>query len=375
MKKGLAVVLSLSVMMGVLTGCSSQNGNGGTAGGQNKAAGNEVTESTAIQNTAGGNTGGPADTAAGSGAYADFPAKNITYICSGSAGGGLDLCARMISPYLEKYLPGSGTVTVENVTGGQNWNAWIRLIQSKPDGYNIGSLATPQFCNYLNQSLQIQYTMDDYTPLANCVTDHCTICVRTDDDRFADVNSLEDLTEYLKANSETEFLASLTSGGGADEIAMYELIGRSGLTNLTGINYADGISASKAGFLGAETDIYFGKIGDSVTMYEDGSAKILAVLAEARSEILPDIPTGKEQGFDIVLGSSRGIVVPNGMDEELQNVLEEACRKASEDPEYLATMKAGGYEVDFMGREEYLEYLLGVKEMVEKYADQLGYND
>lgn len=365
MKKRLAAVIGISVIMALMAGCGSKGSPGGSegqAGGSVEAAGK-----TEVQEQESGNAAG--------GTYANFPDKNITYICSGSAGGGLDLCARMISPYLEKYLPGSGTVTVENVTGGQNWNAWIRLIQAAPDGYSIGSLATPQFCNYLNKSLQIQYTMDDYTPLANCVTDYCTISVRSDDSRFAEVNNLEELIACLKADSGTDYLVSLTSGGGADEIAMYEFMSWSGVSNLAGINYADGISASKAGFLGAETDIYFGKVGDSFTMYEDGSAKILAVLAAERSEILPDIPTGKEQGFDIVLGSSRGIVVPNGMDEELKGILEEACRKASEDPEYLETMKAGGYEVDYMGSEEYGKYLTEVKEMVEKYADQLGYNE
>ncbi|WP_294150198.1 tripartite tricarboxylate transporter substrate binding protein [uncultured Clostridium sp.] len=369
MKKRLAAVLCLSMMMGVLAGCSGGNSAGTPAKETAQAAagtGNGEQAESKPEKTA-------ADSAGGS--YADFPTKNITYICSGSAGGGLDLCARMISPYIEKYLPGKGTVTVENVTGGQNWNAWIRLIQSAPDGYNIGSLATPQFCNYLNKSLQIQYTMDDYTPLVNCVTDYCTICVRADDSRFDDVDNLEELVACLKENSGTEFLVSLTSGGGADEIAMYEFMEWSKITNMTGINYADGISASKAGFLGAETDIYFGKVGDSFTMFEDGNAKILAVLASERSEILPDVPTGKEQGFDVVLGSSRGIVVPNGMDEELKAILEDACKKASEDPDYLATMKAGGYEVDFMGSEEYAAYLAGVKEMVEKYADQLGYNE
>lgn len=370
MKKRIAAVLCLSMMMGVLAGCG-----GGNRAGDPAVQPGQTAAGTETAGQAESKTQKAADTDSSGGAYADFPAKNITYICSGSAGGGLDLCARMISPYIEKYLPGNGTVTVENVTGGQNWNAWIRLIQSAPDGYNIGSLATPQFCNYLNKSLQIQYTMDDYTPLVNCVTDYCTICVRADDSRFADVSNLEELVACLKENSETEFLVSLTSGGGADEIAMYEFIGWSNVTNMTGINYADGISASKAGFLGAETDIYFGKVGDSFTMFEDGNAKILAVLASERSEILPDVPTGKEQGFDVVLGSSRGIVVPNGMDEELKAVLEDACQKASEDPEYLATMKAGGYEVDFMASEEYSAYLAGVKEMVEKYADQLGYNE
>ena len=89
---------------------------------------------------------------------------------------------------------------------------------------------------------------------------------------------------------------------------------------------------------------------------------------------MPDVPTGKEQGFDIVLGSDRGIIVPNGMDPELYDLLLSAVEAASNDPAYLEQMAAGGYEVNFIGGEEYTQYLKEVEDMVKGYADVLGYN-
>lgn len=358
MKKTLVLVLSMAMMTVLFSGCG-----GGQPGSNDNSADTSVTapdiSATPVE---------------GSGEHADFPSGNITYICSGSAGGGLDLCARFIAPYLEAYLPGNGTITVENVTGGSNWNAYNRLINSEPDGLTICTLATPQFCNYLNQSMQIPYTMDDYTPLANCVTDYCCFAVRTDDERFTDVNSLTDLADFLKENSDTEYLVSLTSGGGADELAMYEFEAIAGVENLEGVNYAEGVNASRAGFLGEETDIYSGKVGDTLNMMNEGTVKVLGVFAEERSNLMLDIPTGKEQGFDIVLGSDRGIIVPNGMDSELYDLLLAAVEAASNDPAYLEQMAAGGYEVNFIGGEEYTEYLREVENMVKGYADILGYN-
>lgn len=360
MKKLLTLVLAVSTTVMLFTGCGEKTSTSANSSG----GGGSSSTSPAIS----------VEPVEGNGAYADFPKNNITYICSGSAGGGLDLCARFIAPYIAAYLPGDGTITVENVTGGSNWNAYSRLIQSEPDGLTICTLATPQFANYLNKSMQIPYTMDDYTPLANCVTDYCLFAVRTDDERFADVNTLDDLTEFLKNNSDTDFLVSLTSGGGADELVMYEYESIAGVENLTGINYAEGINASRAGFLGAETDIYSGKVGDTLTMYNEGQVKVLGVFASERSSLMPDVPTGKEQGYDIVLGSDRGIIVPNDMDPELYDLLLSAVEAASNDPDYLEQMAAGGYEVNFMGGEEYTEYLRGLVDMMASYADVLGYN-
>ena len=358
MKKMLTCLLSLAMLVGILGGCS--NGN------QNSTSPSQSAASTPAQSSA--------SASADAGAYADFPTKNITYICSGSAGGGLDLCARFIAPYIESYLPGNGTVTVENVTGGSNWNAYNRLIGSTPDGYTICTLATPQFTNYLNKAMQIPYTMDDYAPLANCVTDWCCFSVRADDDRFANVNDLNDLAEYLKENANTEYLVSLTYGGGADELVMYQYGEIAGVNNLVGVNYADGINASRAGFLGKETDIYSGKVGDTLNMFKEGTVKVLGVFATQRSSLMPDIATGMEQGYDIALGSDRGIIVPKGMDPELYDLLLSAVEAASNDPAYLEQMAAGGYEVNFIGGEDYVEHLRGIETMVKGYADMLGYN-
>ena len=362
MKKALVLVLSLVMLMSVLTGCGSSG----------KPA--DTTPAPSEQTTPDTTPDATPEPAPAASAYADFPTKNITYICSGSAGGGLDLCARFIAPYIEQYLPGNGTVTVENVTGGSNWNAWNRLIGSEPDGYTICSLATPQFTNYLNKAMNIPYTMDSYTPLANCVTDWCCLSVRADDARFDGVNNLDDLAAMLKNNAGTEYLVSLTSGGGADQLVMYQFSEIAGVDNLVGVNYADGINASRAGFLGAETDIYSGKIGDTLTMFNEGKVRVLGVFASERSSLMPDIATGREQGYDIVLGSDRGIIVPNNMDPELYDVLLAAVEQASSDPAYLEQMAAGGYEVNFIGGQDYIDYLRGIEEMVKGYADRLGYN-
>ena len=343
MKKFLALMLSLALVF-ALAACGQKD-------------------------TGDSNTGDSSNTDAS----ADWPKANTRYIITASAGGGLDICARMLAPYWEKATDNKTVVTVENVTGGANWIGWTEMFNATPDGSTVANIHTPQVFSYLNKALQNSNTLDSFNLLCNCVTDSVTIAVRNDDSRFADVNTLDDLANMLKSAS-SDFTVALTSKGGADELALLEFCDQAGVTNLIGINHSDGISAQKTSFLSGDCDLYFGKVGDTLTMYEEGTVKVLAVCKADRSSFLPDIATASEQGYEIIQGSDRGIVTQPGVPEEIKEAMVASLRAAQEDPEYLAAMEAAGYEVNYMDGEEYEQYIKDHEAVIIKWADELGYN-
>ena len=269
MKKTIAVLLTLAMALCLLTACGSDTGSTTAVPGTSAQSGTNASA-------------------------AKWPAgKNVRYIMTASAGGGLDICARILQPYWEKAIGDGTTVTVENLTGGANWNGWNEMFKATPDGMTVSNIHTPQVFSYLNKSLQNTNNLDSFNLLCNCVTDSVTFVIRKDDSRFADVNDLKDLVDYLKA-TDKEFLVALTSKGGADELAMLELMDQTGLKNLVGINHSDGISAQKASFLSKDCDIYIGKVGDTLPMFNDGTVKVLAVCKNSRSLSFPDVATAKE---------------------------------------------------------------------------------
>lgn len=316
-------------------------------------------------------TATPDDTGAEQGET--WPKANTRYILTASAGGGLDICARMLAPYWEKATGNATVITVENVTGGANWIGWNEMFSAKADGSTVSNIHTPQVFSYLNKALQNYNTLDSFNLLCNCVTDSVVIAIRSDDKRFADINDLSELAEFLK-NSSEEYTVALTSKGGADELALLEFCDMAGLTNLIGINHSDGISAQKTSFLSGDCDILFGKVGDTLTMYEEQTAKILAVCKAERSSFLPNIPTATELGYAIVQGSDRGIVTQPGVSAEVKEAMVASLRAAQEDPEYLEAMAAAGYEVNYMDGEEYEQYMKEQEAVIMKWADELGYN-
>src|SRR4051812_21875409 len=70
-----------------------------------------------------------------------FKGRAVTYIVATAPGGGYDLYGRLVSEYMQRYLPGS-TFIVKNVPGAGNIVGTNLLYASKADGLTIGTFNT-----------------------------------------------------------------------------------------------------------------------------------------------------------------------------------------------------------------------------------------
>jgi len=91
--------------------------------------------------------------------------------------------------------------------------------------------------------------------------------------------------------------------------------------------------------------------------------RILAIASEQRMETLPDVPTFRELGYDIVEGAYRGVAAPPGTPDDIIKYLADAFDKVMKDPEVKKKMDQNGFKTEFMGPEESLA--LVKKKMVE----------
>ena len=97
-----------------------------------------------------------------------------------------------------------------------------------------------------------------------------------------------------------------------------------------------------------------------------GKFRALAIASEKRMEVLPDVPTFKELGYDIVEGAYRGVAAPPGTPDEIVKILADAFDKVMKDPEVKKKMDQNGFKTEFMGPEASLA--LVKKKMVEYEA-------
>ncbi|WP_053365773.1 tripartite tricarboxylate transporter substrate binding protein [Bacillus sp. FJAT-27245] len=293
-----------------------------------------------------------------------FPDKPITLIVSFAAGGGTDLGARILAPYLEDEL--GVPVVVENKPGGGGWIGYADLIKAKPDGYTIGYLNTPGLITgYLNPTTKRQQNLDDFEYIASHVLDAGVIAVKADDNRF---NTIEDLIKYAKKNNVTATTNGVASGNHIASLQLNDQIG----TKFKPVHF-DGTAEAFTAVLGGHVDVLVAKAGEVLEPVKEGQMKVLAVMMEERIAQFPDVPTLKETVGDVVNYSSRGIGAPKGLDPEVLKVLQDAFEKAINNPEHIAKMEELGLNVDLHIGEDYKNILLEEEKVVSNLKSVLGW--
>jgi putative tricarboxylic transport membrane protein len=123
-----------------------------------------------------------------------------------------------------------------------------------------------------------------------------------------------------------------------------QVLKAAGFTDIRAIKYigvdggADAITQTVGGFTQAMT----GDLSEVVGFIKSGEVRVLAVLTEDRVPGFDDIPTAREQGFDVVAVNWRGLYVPKGISDEQFNAWAEKLQKVADSAEWKEAMTANG---------------------------------
>lgn len=322
-KKIIILVMAILVLTTFAVGCTQ---------------GNQETPATGTE-SAGGGAG-------------DYPNKPITVNVGFSAGGSSDVMVRILANTMEKHI--GQPIVVVNKPGAGGWVAWEELAKSvKPDGYTFSLINSPNITLGAYDEVNPRtLTIDDYDLLANQVTDYSVIAIRKDESRFTDLASL---VEYAKAN--TMLSACSATGIISDDATVTEYLNMYYDTDFQIIQTA-GAKDSETMFISGNSDILVANIADILAPYKNGDYKIIAVFAPERVELLPDVPTAKEEGFgDILMYSARGYALPKGVDPEIKEILLNALRETINDPEVKDKLIELGAVTDYKEGQEYYDFL------------------
>ncbi len=282
-------------------------------------------------------------------ALAEYPERPITMIVAFSPGGGTDVLARSFAPFIEKYLGKGASFTIINKPGAGGEVGFTAVAKSKPDGYTIGFLNLPNLLA-IPIEREARFSLDSFTPLANMVDDPGAINVHVD----SPFKSLKDLVTYAKENPGAVTIG--TSGvGGDDHLAVLSFAKQAGI-KIAHVPFP-GAAPNRTALLGRHITAGAFNVSEAIQYAQEGKIRILGVMAEKRWELAPDAPTFKEQGFDVIMGSQRGMGAPAGFPEEAKNKLSEAIGKAVNDPEFQEKAKKIYLPLSFMPSDEYAAFL------------------
>ncbi len=226
---------------------------------------------------------------------ADWPEKNkqIEMVVGFAAGGTSDTAARFFAEALNKEL-GIPVVT-SNRTGATGSVAGVYVSKAKPDGYVIGYLPIESLF-WKPLGMAPINLLENFTIFGLAVQVPATVTINANDKRFQDMKGLLD---YAKANPGK--LKVGTSGVGSNWELAARLIEQKYGVSFTYVPYEGGASAAIA-LLQGSVDLVTNAPGEFISQIKSGELKVLGLMTENRAKFLPDIPTLKEQGFELVHG-------------------------------------------------------------------------
>jgi tripartite-type tricarboxylate transporter receptor subunit TctC len=110
----------------------------------------------------------------------------------------------------------------------------------------------------------------------------------------------------------------------------------------------------------------------TVQMQLGDQVRCLGVAMEQRHPKLPNCPTFKEQGFDLVGGAYRGVAVPKSTPPEIQKQLADILAKVNKDPEFVRKMEDGGFALIDVGPDKMHAFMADMKKRYEALAKEMG---
>ncbi|WP_425642059.1 Bug family tripartite tricarboxylate transporter substrate binding protein [Marinomonas gallaica] len=267
----------------------------------------------------------------------EYPDKTIDVIVGYSAGGGTDVMARTIASHLEPYLGEGAAVVVKNHPGAGGQIGFTKVATAEADGYTLGTMNLPAALS-LTYDRDAEYDADSFTWLANFVSDPNTLVVS----QSSGITTVEELIQAAK-EKQGAMTVGLASLGGNDHFAAIQFAKAANI-KLTQVPFK-GAALARTSIMGGH--INMGVMTFSQTVGFEDDMRVLATLSDKRLAQAPDVPTAKELGYDVVMGSYRGLVAPAGLPEETLKTLKSALDKLSTDPAFLADMEKRGTPVHY----------------------------
>lgn len=270
-------------------------------------------------------------------AAAKFPRKQIQIVVPYAPGGASDTVARIYGKELEKQL--GKPVVVVNRTGASGAVGLESVKNSKPDGYTMSYM--PVESTMISALGLSDISSDDFTFVCRIMTIPAAITVSKD----AKWNTLDDFLKYAKENPGKVTVGN--SGPGS----IWNVAAAS-LEQAAGVKFNhvpfDGAAPAIAALLGKNIDAVAVSPSEVKSNVDSGQFKVLAVLGDKRSSVVPDVKTSKELGYDVSAMGWGGFAVPKGTPTDVVKILDDASAKVAQSQALKDLLAQRGFEYAYL---------------------------
>jgi tripartite-type tricarboxylate transporter receptor subunit TctC len=256
--------------------------------------------------------------------------KTIRILIGFPPGGTTDLLGRVVADKLKDDL--GQTVLVENRPGAIAAIAAEAVKNAPPDGGTlllnvVGSMIVAPNARKTNTF----DTLRDFAPVSLVTTSHLALAVGPG----VPAKTLREFLDWAKANRGKAFYA--TSGAGSLPHMLGLLLAREAGVELTHVPYK-GTAAYINELIGGQVPAAFDALGDLSEQHRAGKLRIIAIAGGARSKLMPELPTMREQGIAVEGVAWFGLFAPAATPKAIQDRISGAVAKALQHPDVAARL-------------------------------------
>lgn len=267
---------------------------------------------------------------ASSPAWAAWPDdKPIEVVVGFAPGGGTDLMARQLLPFVQQRLSAKAQFVIVNKPGAAGEIANAYVAHAKPDGYTLAVVNMPSFF-FVPMTKKTQYQAGDFHLIARVVDDPTVLTVR-------DASKLTSLASLVAQSRQKPGSVSIGHNGtGTNGELAINLLSRAAGIELNPIAYK-GTAAQKTDLLGGHLDGAMVSAGEVPELHDGAKGQVrgLAQFTAKRSDVLPQVQTAAEDGLQVLMSSERGFAGPREVPPEILARIEKAVEEALKDPDFL----------------------------------------
>jgi putative tricarboxylic transport membrane protein len=270
------------------------------------------------------------------------PQHNVEFIVPTAAGSTMDLLARVIQKAWQEQKSVTVPITVEAKSGAGGAVAWTYVSRKEGDGHYIAISGPTLLANEILHVGDLSYR--DITPIAQLFTEYTVFAVRAD----GPIKTGADLVQAMRS-SKAPSIGVAPGFGGSNHVAFLKLAGAAKIdpNTLTMVPFR-GANDSVTALLGGHIDVADATMSALAPFLHSGKLRAIAIAAPKRLDgEHSDIPTWREQGFDVVEGNWRGIIGPKNLSPSALAFWDRQVAQLVKSPEWADVLKRYQWDADY----------------------------
>jgi tripartite-type tricarboxylate transporter receptor subunit TctC len=264
-----------------------------------------------------------------------WPSGPVTFVVGYAAGGSTDINARELAQVMTPVI---GQQIIIDNKGGAAGSIGLRAVaNAKPDGQTLFvAVGTNVIINPHVQKGMID-TIASLAPVCQ-ITDYQYVLVVGNK---VPANNATELVALAKKDPEK--LTYSSSGVGGNNHLAGALFAKAAGIKMTHVPYK-GTGPAVADVISGQITMNFSSLPPAVSQIKGGNLRALAVTGNKRVKSLPEVPTLKEQGVDVVVTSWQGLFAPAKTPPDVLDKIEKAAKEAMKNPKWDEALARDGLE-------------------------------